>query len=519
MKNKVLNCILGLVFIGLSAAIIFSVSFAIFSQPLNIIFYDGWSYLNLKQGLSPFEFHNEHNIFLANVLASVGPIFGKVFGSYNIVFAQILRIVCFTTFILTFHRLATKNQEIKNSFGFLFISLASLVASIFIFNPFSYRSLGWGFMLHWYMPLTILFLNGFIIYAASFKYRFCISYGLCLLAFFSGGHWIICFASVFLSFFSFNSLTAKSIVNNLKISIICLLPIALINALKETSTSGLMHKISSLKFIFVAQTIRHSFLDAFPALYLIIFLTIVLYYKFIKVDGIKFPRQALNYSLYLCFSGFLFALTVSIARGSAIDADYASGSYPTFVGLTWLGICTFYLLVLVNGRNHMGKYLYLLILPIVYLGGPIFNSQSNFNRSINTLRTERKWHVISYYCRRIGFIYQKHGFNIDYSHSCGKTYPNENRPYELWSRNMNIFDQFDEYDLDPNPDLSKTNLIQDVYKLCTNGNQSVFQPKFIENISSSNCQKGMSESINVKGRIKASETSKGNIIVQFTPLG
>ena len=511
MKYKILNFIFGIISIYLSAYIIINISTAIFSQPLNIIFYDGWSYLNLKQGLFPFKFHNEHNIFLANIAASAGPIYGKVYGSFNIIFAQILRITCLITFIITIYRLIKENKDLKNTFVFLCISLTSLLGSVFIFNPFSYRSLGWGFMLHWYIPLTILFVNGFIIYATSFRYKFYISYALCLIAFFSGGHWIICFTSVFLSFFSFNSLAFKAIASNLKASIICLLPVTLINTMNETSSSGLMHKLFNLKFIFMVQTIRHSYLDAMPAIYIMPFITLILCFLISKIDAKSFPKKALNYSLYLCFSGFLFAFTVSVARGNAVDADYASGSYPTFVGLVWLGICTFYLFVTLNGKNIYGKYFYLLILPIIYLGAPVLNAQSNFSRSINTIKTERKWHVISYYCRRIGFIYQKQGYSVEYNQSCGKTYVNEIRPYELWSLNMKI----QEYNLDIIPAPSKTNLIDDEYKLCTNETPSSLRPKFIEHISNRKCKKGMHESIAVNGIIKATEISRRNINIEF----
>ena len=511
MKYKILNITLGVISICLSVYIIVNVSSAIFSQPLNIIFYDGWSYLTLKQGLFPFSFHNEHNIFLANVAASVGPIFGKVFGSYNIIFAQILRFTCLIVFLYTIYRLIKGYKEFKNTIGFLCISLSSLMGSIFIFNPFSYRSLGWGFMLHWYIPLTILFLNGLIIYTTSFRYKFYISYLLCLVAFFSGGHWIICFASVFLSFYTFDSFTFKSIAKNLRTSMICLLPIILINTMNEAGSSGLMQKLFSLKFMFILQTIRYSYLDASPSLIIMPIIMLILYYKILSVNSFSFPEKGLSYSLYLCFSGFLFAFTVSLARGNSVDADYTSGSYPTFVGLVWLGICTFYSLVILSVKNLIGKYLYLLILPSIYLGSPALNAQSNFNNKINTLKTERKWHVISYFCRRIGFIYQNHGYKVIYKESCGNTYVNEKRPYELWSSNIKI----KKYNFDINPVKSKANLINDQYKFCTKGNQSTFQPKFIEYFTIRNCMEGMNESEAVNGKITATETSNTNIIIDF----
>ncbi len=195
-----------------------------------------------------------------------------------------------------------------------------------------------------------------------------------------------------------------------------------------------MDKIRFFDISFLINVLRHSFLELDTLLLIIGLLTLVVCILISSADIDNSQRLAIGYACYLTFAGFLFAIIVTIARGSAIDSDYSSGSYPTFTGLIWLGICFLYISTIFSDVFPRNNYSLYLIIPITMLFYPTINIKSEFYANVDRIKQERKWHNIAYLCRRVGFLYRDEGFNVSYSKTCGMTYPNEEKPYLLWSK-------------------------------------------------------------------------------------
>ena len=247
---------------------------SIFEEPSNILFWDDWSILDKNFIKSITTKHNEHQLTIPIAISWLSYKFTGLTGGFNLLFSSLFRIISLIFYVLTIKKICKISFGKKISLNsFLVISFSVISGIIFINYPTSYRTLNWGFMLHWYIPLSILFLNGYLIFTNKLTFKlFFISYLLVLISYFSGSQWIVCLSSLSILIFLRSINSKKNLFLNSLFSIIF---IFIIDSLAGNSSSLTLSKLINFNFSFLIGIIWHAFNLSFPFLIIVLIMYLI----------------------------------------------------------------------------------------------------------------------------------------------------------------------------------------------------------------------------------------------------
>ena len=399
---------------------------SIFEEPSNILFWDDWSILDKNFIKSITTKHNEHQLTIPIAISWLSYKFTGLTGGFNLLFSSLFRIISLIFYVLTIKKICkisfSKNISLNS---FLVISLSVISGIIFINYPTSYRTLNWGFMLHWYIPLSILFLNGYLILNNKLTFKlFLISYLLVLISYFSGSQWIVCLSSLSILIFLRSINSKKNLFLNSLFSIIFLI---IIDSLAGNSSSLTLNKLINFNFSFFSGIIWHAFNLSFPFLIIVLIMYLI---NIFSTDEFKKVASdpAFQFSTYIFSSGIVFSVIVTIARGNYLDANTFSPSYPTYTSLIPFSIITL-ITFEINKKSIFDVFgkIYFLIINLFFSYALL---SKFYIQNISTIKEERYWQNISFVCRVLGYQFIKKGYQVVFDPTCGQTYPSDEKLFK-----------------------------------------------------------------------------------------
>lgn len=398
---------------------------AIFEEPSNILFWDDWSITDKNFVESILRKHNEHQLSIPIALSWISYKFSGLPGGFNLFFSSLFRLVSLAFYFLTIKKICKiKFLKDLNINGLTVTFLSIIIGTIFLNYPISFRTLDWGFMLHWYIPLSILFINGYLVFSNDINLKLFIkTYFLVFISYFSGSQWIICLCSLSILFFM------KSFTNKLNLlinSIFSIFSLIIIDSIAGNSSTITLDKLLSFKYSFLVGIIWHAFNLSLPFILILLIIFIIS-----SISDNNFKEILLDsyfqFSAYIFSAGIVFSIIVTIARGNNSDADIFSPSYPTYTGLLPLSFLTF-ILFQINEKtifDNFGK-IYFLVLSLFFT----FSLSSKFYlQKISIIKQERYWQTYSFACRVIGYNFKKKGYAVIFDPSCGQTYPSDKKVF------------------------------------------------------------------------------------------
>lgn len=394
---------------------------SIFEEPTNILFWDDWSITKKNFINSITAKHNEHQLSIPIAISWLSFKLSGLPGGFNLIFSSIFRIISLIFYILTLKNICRISFKEKMSFNSFIIISFSLISGIIFFNyPISYRTLDWGFMLHWYIPLSILFINGYLIFAYKLNLNiFLITYLLVFLSYFSGSQWLICLSSLTILIFLRSINSKKHLIIN---SLFSFISLTIIDSFAGNSSTVTLSKLLDFNLSFLIGIIWHAFNLSFP------FLIILLLIYFVNIYSTGYFKKLLSdpyfqFSAYIFFAGITFSILVTLARGNNIDANIFSPSYPTYTGLIPFSIVTL-LISEINKKSIFDIFskIYFLIISLFFSYALL--SKFYFQK-LSIIKEERYWQTYSFACRVIGYQFKKAGYEVIFDSSCGSTYPSD----------------------------------------------------------------------------------------------
>lgn len=404
----------------------FSIHLAIFEEPTNVLFWDDWSITNKDFIGSILKKHNEHQLSIPIAIAWLSYKITGLPGGFNLLFSSIFRLISLIFYFLTIKKLCNIDFKVMlnlNSFVITFFSI--ILGTIFFNYPISFRTLDWGFMLHWYIPLSILFVNGYLVFSNELNLKlFFKTYFLVFLSYLSGSQWIICLSALSILLFLKSIDNKKNLIIN---SLFSISSLSILDMIAGNSSSLTIEKIINFKFSFLFGIIWHTFNLSLP------FIVIsILIYSINTLSNSSFKKIIFDanfqFSTYIFSAGLVFSILVTLARGNNVDANIFSPSYPTFTGLIPFSIFTFLIFEIHKKTifNSFGK-IYFLIISLFFT----FSLTSKFYlQKIGIIKQERYWQTYSFACRVIGNKFKKEGYQVKFDTSCGQTYPSDKKVFE-----------------------------------------------------------------------------------------
>ena len=202
--------------------------------------------------------HNEHQLSIPVALSWLSYKFSGLPGGFNLFFSSFFRLVSLGFYFLTIKEICKiKFQKNLNINGLTVTFLSIIIGTVFLNYPISYRTLNWGFMLHWYIPLSILFINGYLVFSSNINLKLFIkTYFLVFVSFFSGSQWIICLSALSILFFM------KSFTNKLNLfinAIFSIFSFLIMDSIAGNSATITIDKLISFKYSFLFGIISLAF--------------------------------------------------------------------------------------------------------------------------------------------------------------------------------------------------------------------------------------------------------------------